>query len=57
MVVRRRRLRSQKYVKVATMMSSTATGIMASPAIEPDERPCFSCEGAADSVIDAGVVE
>lgn len=56
MGVRLRRLRSEKYVKMAIMISSTATGIMASPAMELDERPCFSCVGAADSVVVAGIV-
>lgn len=50
------RFRNQKYVKIAMMISSTATGIMASPAMDLDERPCFSCAGAADSVLTAGVV-
>ena len=53
---RLRRFRSQKYVNMATAIRATATGIIASPAIDADERPCLSCGGAAGSDVVAGIV-
>lgn len=53
---RLRRLRSQKYVKMAATMRKTATGIIASPAIDAVESPSFCCAGAAVSDIVAGIV-
>lgn len=53
-----RRLRNQKkYANIAIVMRIMATGIIASPAIDLDERPCFSCGGVAGSDIVVGIVE
>jgi hypothetical protein len=54
--VRLRCLRKQKYMKTAAAIMMTATGIMASPAIELDEMPPLPCECAAASVVVAGMV-
>ena len=53
---RLRRARAQKYMNIAAAMRSTATGTMASPAIDAAERPRLSCAGTAVSDIVAGMV-
>lgn len=48
-----RLFRSQKYMKIASATRMTPTGIIASPAIDADERPCLDGDG---SETDGGIV-
>lgn len=57
MTGRRRRFRSHKHMNMLAVIRMKAMGIIASPAIDFDERPWFSCAGAAGFEIVAGVVE